>query len=112
MNTGGFCIHFLCSVRNGCAEVGKVDRRAADLALSDGQRDDGCGFPATLTIISVVVFRIRNESSEFGREVAAQLLSESETHHIFPPFVQSIVDTIIFRVFKDGTQHITVICVA
>ena len=102
----------IAPVGYGRTQVGEMQRRASDLSLTDGQGDDSGRLPSALPVVLVVIFRIRDESPEFGREVAAELLAESEAHHIFPPFVQRIIDAFIFRILQQCPQYIAVIGIA
>ena len=99
-------------VGNGGAKVGKMQGSASQLSLSYGKGNDGQGLPASLAVAFVVISGIRHEAPEFGREVAAQFLPETERLHIVVPGVHSFGNSPVFRIVQYVPQHIAIVGVA
>ena len=83
------------TVGDGGPQVGYLQWCERHLALSDGYGDDPQRIPVVLE--SLVVERgIGNHSPLLARQVDAELVSESHTHHIVAPFVHGILQRAVF----------------
>ena len=89
-----------------------MERGRTDLALTDGKGNHGRSLPSALAVYFVIVFRIRYEAAELRREVAAQLLAESEALDILIPLVHGLVDGAVLAVFQQITQDVAIVCIA
>ena len=99
-------------VRDGGAQVRKVEGSASYFSLAYGQRDHIGGFPPAFPVHLVIVFRVRDETAELRREVASEFSAETETPHILMPDIQGFRDGPVFRIFENSSENIAVVCVA
>ena len=89
-----------------------MEGSASYFSLPDRKGDYVCGLPCILTVDLVVICSVRNCPSELRREIAAELPPESETFHIFVPFVQGFSDGAVSAVFEYAPEDIAVIGIA
>ena len=92
-------------------EIGHLQRRAAQFALPDRERDDRQCVPQTV-IDPVVVFARRDVARPFVQKVGFQLAAEAEAVDVGFPHVEAVFDVFVTAVFEDVAQHVAEIGVA
>ena len=75
----------IASVGNGGTQIGNLQRSEVHLTLSDRDTDDGQSVPGALVGL-VIELCIWNQTSLLARQIDAQLIAESHTHHIVFPY--------------------------
>ena len=86
----------IAAVGNRCRQVGNLQRRRIDLALPDGDGDDGQSVPRAL-IGTVVELSIGYQTTLLAWQVNAQSVAETHRDHIVTPRVHGLLDRTVFR---------------
>ena len=88
----------VASVGNGGTQIGNLQRSEVHLTLSDRDTDDGKSVPGTFVGL-VIELCIWYQTSLLARQIDAQLIAESHTHHIVFPYSHRLLHrTILFLI--------------
>ncbi len=85
----------IAAIGDGGAEVGYLQGGEVDLALSDGDGDDGEAVPRPF-IVLVVVVAVGDEASLLAWQVDAGLVAEAHGDHVVTPAVHGIDGLAVF----------------